>query len=109
MKEQIIPFLRNTESYISGEEISRRLKISRAGIWKYMQELRKDGYDIVAVPHLGYKLINSPDKLTSVEIQQGLPTRFVGQHIEYFESIDSTMNAAFRLGFEGAPEGTGQS
>ena len=51
MQEQIIHFLKHSKSYLSGEEISRSLSISRAAIWKYMQELRKEGYEIEAVPH----------------------------------------------------------
>ena len=53
MQTQILEFLKKSETYLSGEEISQSLKMSRAAIWKYMQELRGLGYDIVAVPHLG--------------------------------------------------------
>jgi len=106
MRSQIIQFLKAAEGYLSGEEISRHVKISRAGIWKYMQELREDGYDIVAVPHLGYRLISSPDKLLPEEIQFKLGTKILGNNVRYFDTISSTMDAAFQLGVEGAPEGT---
>ena len=71
-----------------------------------MQELREDGYDIVAVPHLGYRLISSPDKLLPAEIQFELGTKILGKDIRYFDSIASTMDAAFQLGVEGVGEGT---
>jgi len=106
MQNKIIHFLKEAEGYISGEEISRHLKISRAGTWKYMNELRKEGYDIVAVPHLGYRLITCPDKLLSAEILSGLGTKILGKNIQYFDSIASTMDVAFQLGIEGACEGT---
>ena len=106
MKTRIIHFLKEAQGYLSGEEISRNLKISRSGIWKHMQELRKEGYDIVAVPHLGYRLISCPDKLLPSEIQYGLETKTLGKRIEYFDSIPSTMDIAFRLGVVGAAEGT---
>ncbi|MCK5014055.1 MAG: biotin--[acetyl-CoA-carboxylase] ligase [Candidatus Omnitrophica bacterium] len=105
-RNKIIHFLKTAEGYLSGEEISRHIKISRAGIWKYMQELREDGYDIVAVPHLGYRLISSPDKLLPAEIQFELGTKILGKDIRYFDSIASTMDAAFQLGVEGVGEGT---
>ena len=105
MQNKIIHFLKEAQGYISGEEISRNLKISRAGIWKYMQELRKEGYDIIAVPHLGYRLMSSPDKLLPAEIQSGLETKILGKEIKYFESIGSTMDVAFQSGVEGACEG----
>ena len=106
MKTKIIHFLKEAQGYLSGEEISHDLRISRAGIWKYMQELRKEGYDIVAVPHLGYRLVSCPDKLLPFEIQSGLKTKTLGKHIKYFDSIASTMDIAFQLGIEGADEGT---
>jgi BirA family biotin operon repressor/biotin-[acetyl-CoA-carboxylase] ligase len=106
MRSQIIQFLKESDGYLSGEEISRHVKISRAGIWKYMQDLREEGYDIVAVPHLGYRLISSPDKLLPEEIQFGLGTKILGCDVRYFDTIESTMDAAFQLGVEGAPEGT---
>ena len=106
MQNQIIEFLKRTENYFSGEELSQQLKISRAGIWKNIEELRKEGYHIEAVPHLGYRLIATPDKLIPREIQHGLKAKVFGRRIVYHETIASTMDEAFRLGLEGAPEGT---
>jgi len=105
MEKEIIQFLKRSEGYISGEDISRELKISRAAIWKYMQELRKDGYEIIAVPHLGYQLKSSPDKLLPHEIQFGLKTKYMGAKIFHHETLSSTMDIAFRLGIEGEAEG----
>ena len=106
MQTQIIEFLKSSEAYISGEEISQSLKISRSAIWKYMQELRHLGYDIVAVPHLGYKLISSPDKLFPHEIQHALATKIFGKKIIYEDTVSSTMDVAFRLALEKTAEGT---
>src|SRR5262245_26749561 len=106
MQERIIQFLKQTDGYVSGEEMSQKLNMSRAAIWKYMQDLRAQGYDIAAVPHLGYQLVSSPDKLTAHEIQFGLKTKFMGQKIFSSDSLPSTMDEAFRLGMEGEPEGT---
>lgn len=106
MQERIIHFLKRAQGYLSGEEISRSLDMSRAAIWKYIQELRKDGYEIEAVPHLGYKLLHAPDKLLAHEVQFDLKTKVLGQKYYYHDSLPSTMDEAFRLGMEGAPEGT---
>ena len=67
MQERIIQFLKESDGYISGEEISQRLKMSRAAIWKHMQELRAQGYEIAAVPHLGYQLVTCPEKLLTLK------------------------------------------
>ncbi|VAX36794.1 Biotin operon repressor / Biotin--protein ligase [hydrothermal vent metagenome] len=105
MKEDIIRYLKVNEGYISGEEFSRRLNITRAAIWKNIEELRREGY-VIAATKQGYKLASVPDKLFPVEIQLGLKTKVLGKKIYYYDVIDSTMQEAFRLGLENTPEGT---
>ncbi|MDE2231807.1 MAG: biotin--[acetyl-CoA-carboxylase] ligase [Candidatus Omnitrophica bacterium] len=105
MQEQIIQFLKESDGYISGEEISVKLKISRAAIWKHMQELRAEGYEIAAVPHLGYRLVVCPDKLLSYEITSGLGTRTIGRQVVVLDTVTSTMDEAFRMGMDNCPEG----
>jgi BirA family transcriptional regulator, biotin operon repressor / biotin---[acetyl-CoA-carboxylase] ligase len=106
MQDRIIQFLKESDGYISGEEMSQRLKMSRAAIWKHMQELRALGYEIAAVPHLGYQLVTCPDKLLAYEIQSGLNTKIIGKKIIVLDTVTSTMDEAFRLGMENCLEGT---
>jgi len=106
MQEQIIHSLRKSDDYISGEEISRDLNISRAGIWKYIEDFRRQGYEIDAVPRRGYRILSSPDKLLPWEIKFKLGTTYIGQDIIYKETISSTMDEALRLGIAGAAAGT---
>ena len=35
--------------FFSGEEIAAKLSVSRAAVWKAVNSLRKDGYEITAV------------------------------------------------------------
>lgn len=106
MQERIIHSLRSTEGYLSGEEISRNLNISRAGIWKYMEDFRRQGYQIDAISRRGYRILSSPDKLLPWEIKFNLGTKVIGQDIVYKETLVSTMDEAVRLGIAGAPEGS---
>ena len=106
MQEKILDFLRKSPEYISGEEVSNHLKISRQALWKHIQELRDIGYDIVAVPHLGYKLVSPPDRLIPYEITHGLNTKFIGRKNYYFDTVSSTMDIALQFAMKGAPEGT---
>lgn len=106
MQEKILDFLKRKQGYISGDQISHRLKISRQALWKHIQELRNLGYDIVAVPHLGYELISSPDRLYPCEISWHLNTKFIGKKIYYFDAVSSTMDIAIELGMKDLPEGT---
>jgi len=106
MQEKILDFLKLKQGYASGEEISHRLGISRQALWKHIQELKHAGYDIVAVPHLGYQLISAPDRLFPLEITRGLNTKFIGRKIHYFKTLSSTMDVAMQLGMQGSCEGT---
>ncbi len=106
MQEKIIDFLKRKQGYISGDQISHRLGITRQALWKQIQALKDSGYDIVAVPHLGYKLISSPDRLFASEVSRQLNTKFIGKKIYYFEAASSTMDIALQLGIKGSPEGT---
>lgn len=106
MQYKIIDFLKKKQDYVSGDWISHHLSISRQALWKHIQELKEIGYDIVAVPHLGYKLISSPDRLLPTEISYGINTKFIGRKIYYFDTVSSTMDVAFQFGVKGAPEGT---
>ena len=91
---------------MSGDQISHRLGISRQALWKHIQEIRDLGYDIVAVPHLGYRLASLPNRLFPSEISWHLNTKFIGKKIYYFDVLPSTMDMATELGIKGAPEGT---
>ncbi|AMA73542.1 biotin--[acetyl-CoA-carboxylase] ligase [Aneurinibacillus thermoaerophilus] len=92
--------------FISGEEISRRLGVSRTAIWKHIEEFREEGYVFEAVRRSGYRLVFAPDVMIAEEIKVGLSTRVLGQKIYYYPSIDSTQNKCQELAKEGAPEGT---
>jgi len=106
MQDKILDFLNKKQDYISGDQISHRLGITRQALWKHIQALKDYGYDIVAVPHLGYKLISSPDRLFVSEVSRQLNTKFIGKKIYYFDTASSTMDIALQLGIKGSPEGT---
>ena len=46
---RILDILKGETGYISGEEIGRKLDISRAAVWKGISRLRQEGYEIEAV------------------------------------------------------------
>src|SRR4030042_988689 len=83
LREKILDFLKRKPDYVSGDQISHRLGITRQALWKHIQILKDAGYDIVAVPHLGYKLISSPDRLVPFEVTRELNTKFIGKKIYY--------------------------
>ncbi|MDD5006281.1 MAG: biotin--[acetyl-CoA-carboxylase] ligase [Candidatus Omnitrophica bacterium] len=105
MNKKILALLRNATAYVSGEEISRQLDISRSAIWKHVQELRQEGYEIIAVPHLGYELVSIPDQLLPEEISPGLNTKIMGREIYHYDMVPSSMDIAMDLAIKGCKEG----
>src|SRR3990172_12547996 len=106
MDEEILRLLRERSSgFLSGEEISRRLKVTRTAIWKRVEQLRSLGYEINATPRAGYRLIRSPDLLIPSEINPLLETKWIGKTIHFFETIDSTNAKAYEVALRGAREG----
>ena len=107
LDEKILNILRqNKDSYVSGEELCKLAGISRAAIWKHMEKFREDGYDIEAMPHLGYKLSSSPDRLIPSEIKWKLKTKIFGKEIISYKKVDSTNDVAYELAEKGMKEGT---
>ena len=92
-------------TYVSGEELSRRSGVSRAAVWKQIEKLRDEGYQIAAQPHLGYRFIAAPDRLIAEELQWRLATKVIGRKISSYSTTDSTMDLAHRLVASGEPEG----
>lgn len=92
-RKDVLELLRREEGFLSGEDLSRRLGLSRAAVWKAVDALRRNGYEIEARPGLGYRLAAAPDALTEPEIRSFLgPTAIVGRELRCFEELDSTNN-----------------
>ncbi len=107
-REIVLELLRAEEgAYLSGEELSRRLGLSRTAVWKAVDGLRREGYAIEARTGLGYRLAAVPDALTEVEIRSFLgAVETVGWELRCFEELDSTNTRAKQLALEGAADGT---
>ena len=55
-KEKIFALLSaQAGDFVSGEDISAQLGISRAAVWKAVGALRRDGYTIEAQTGVGYR------------------------------------------------------
>lgn len=92
--------------FVSGELISRELKISRTAVWKHINGLRDAGYIIEAIPSRGYHLLSSPDLLSVDEVREKLRTTRIGRQLVCLPVTTSTNADAFHLAEAGAEEGT---
>lgn len=107
MKNKVLKLLKeNSDGFVSGQYICEKLGVSRTAIWKNINLLKKDGYEIVSKTRNGYKLITCPDLLTHEEISTYLQTKLIGNKVVYYDSIGSTNNKAKELAFAGEMEGT---
>lgn len=65
-RQEVLALLREQEgAFVSGEEISHRLGLSRAAIWKAVDALRRKGYTVEARTGRGYRLCLPPLAVTS--------------------------------------------
>ena len=106
-REQVYQLLQERPgAFFSGQELSRRLGISRAAVWKAIDALRRDGYTVEARPGLGYRLTFTPDVLVEREVRRYLPPDIPCPELRCLEEIDSTNSYLKREALAGAPGGT---
>lgn len=92
---KILQFLKaHRLEYLSGEDLSEVLRISRVAIWKHIKKIQALGYKIESKQNLGYRLIDTTHLLLPWEITDELKTRQIGKKIYYFDVIDSTQSFA---------------
>ena len=95
---KVLTLLKSHKSeFLSGQDLSDVLKISRVAVWKHIKKIRSEGYTIKSKQNLGYKLIDNTERLLPWEITENLNTKFIGKRIYYFDSMDSTQNFAVEI------------
>ena len=100
LKDEVLCELEKNE-YISGETLAEKLYVSRNSIWKAVNKLRKEGYEIEAVTNKGYCLkgdMNSMNKLSAGAIGKNLDRPL---DIYILDEVDSTNNYARELALKG--------
>ncbi|MBU1006140.1 MAG: biotin--[acetyl-CoA-carboxylase] ligase [Candidatus Omnitrophica bacterium] len=106
VEDKILELLKRRDSgHVSGEELSEVFNVSRTSIWKHIEKLRSEGYDIAAAPHLGYRLVSIPDRLTGIELKWGLDTKIIGKKIYSYKEASSTNDIAYGMAVSGEREG----
>ena len=104
---KVLSFLKSHKAeYLSGQDLSEVLKISRVAIWKHIKRIKNLGYKIESKQKLGYKLVGNTELLLPWEITDGLDTKFIGNRVYYFDTIDSTQNFASSIAQNPKENGT---
>ncbi len=107
VKEEVLKALATQPGKdISGSKLAGQCHVTRNAIWKAIQSLRADGYQIEAVTNRGYRLTLSDDTVSEPRITPALTTRWLGQDLRVFPVLDSTNNYLKQLATEGSFHGT---
>ena len=90
MHEKIVELLSQTEEYISGQELSAELGVSRQAVWKAINALKAQGYVIDSITRKGYKLLEYPEHLNTYAVKSHLNTKLIGKNLIVLDSVTST-------------------
>jgi len=94
----VLSFLKSHDTeYLSGQDLSDVLRISRVAVWKHIKKIKELGYTIESKQKRGYRLVSNTELLLPWEIIQGLKTKKIGRVSYYFDSINSTQNQAMKM------------
>lgn len=108
MKAEILNMLRESGDYVSGQRLCDLFGVSRTAVWKVINQLKEEGYQVDAVRNRGYRIVASPDVCTKEELDSLMhgQTAWAGQNVHYYRETDSTNIQAKQAGERGEPHGT---
>lgn len=106
MQKKILDILLNADDFISGQEISEKLGVSRQAVWKSINALKEKGYEIQSVTNRGYRLVSSPNYLNESSLKTLLHNKIIGKNLIVLDSVNSTNDYLKKLGNEGCENGT---
>lgn len=98
-KQDVLRLLYSTvDKPLSGQDIAEQLNLSRTAVWKAIQQLKKDGYEITSSTKVGYQLSRQTDLLTIEGIRTHLGEELQDWDIQVFETTTSTNDLAKTYG-----------
>ncbi len=98
-------FYQAAGQFVPPEHLAKLLKASRENVLSEIGELERLGYTIEAHPHLGYRLLDTPDRLTADDIKAQLHTNIIGSDIHVFEQTSSTNDVIEHMARSQSKEG----
>ena len=104
MKQKVLNYLIQQEGYVSGQDISRDLGVSRTSVWKCIKGLRQEGYRIESMTRRGYRFISRPDTINEQEIRRHLKEGVLPGEILVLPVVDSINEEAKRAFHQGCPD-----
>lgn len=107
LDSQILRVLRQAgNDSVAAADFAQRLHVTRAAIAGRIQALRSLGYEIETTPHLGYRLLDSPDLLHADDLVSRMDSGpIIGREIHIFEETTSTNDVIEKFARDGVKEG----
>ena len=91
LKHEVLHILeRKIGTVVTGGQLAKSLSVSRNAIWKAIHALQDDGIQVISVPNVGYKLLDTNDTLSEHLISSKLSTTFIGNSLKILPSVHST-------------------
>ncbi|HEX3022535.1 MAG TPA: biotin--[acetyl-CoA-carboxylase] ligase [Lachnospiraceae bacterium] len=100
MPHTFLPF-----TTISGQQLCKELGVSRTAVWKVMNRLKEEGYQIDSISNKGYRLISQPDVITKEAILSKVDTRRIARKVKFFDEVGSTNTVAKQFAEEQDSDG----
>ncbi len=97
--------LLSSGEFVSGQRIADTLGVSRNAVWKYIEKIRREGYEVEAVTGKGYRIKDKQDAFGENSLREALNTEYIGKEILFFKEIDSTNDEIKRRADKGGKEG----
>ena len=105
MKDKILARLSDAEDFVSGQQLCSEFGVSRTAVWKAVNRLKKEGYNIESVTNRGYRLREGNDILSESEMQRFMKSSVIGRKVIVYDECDSTNTRASQAAFAGEEEG----
>ena len=94
------------ESGLDARALAAEVGENAAAVTQRIAELCRLGYEIESTPHLGYRLLSSPDVLHADDLLSRLPPgRVIGRDIRVFQETSSTNDVVEKLARDQVAEG----
>ncbi|KNZ42543.1 biotin--[acetyl-CoA-carboxylase] ligase [Acetobacterium bakii] len=107
VKQSVLQALEeNREICVSGEQLAKKLSVSRSSIWKAIKSLKEEGYDIAATTNKGYRLETGSDVLSFEGMVPWLAPENKNLVIKAYKTIGSTNQVAKKMAMDGESHGT---
>ena len=105
LKDSVLSMFREADgAFLSGEELARRLGVTRAAVWKAVEQLRNQGCEIESVTRRGYRLQTVGDVLSEEGIRARL--RRGDLRLRVYDAVSSTNSLLKTLATQDEPAGT---